>query len=228
MDGNTNIAPSSSAHLGATNIDYQMSYAAFGLNPEVSWYQVRGNHDRFWAGTSASPEYGFWEVENPSMKDSPQQFRTFEIRSNADNTISIKTTDIVNNAELLKVLTPTMQSVIAESGEPMGYQIAMDIDSTHATTHFLGELRHTTNLLSTWTTATNISACTVSTTTPLDFLPCNRVTSRKGRTQPAWPYSMNAKSLNDLVDIPRRTLFQEIAEAYHMKIIIISALEIKT
>ncbi len=40
------------------------------------------------------PEYGFWEVENPSLRDFPQQFRTFDIRRNSDNTISILTTDV--------------------------------------------------------------------------------------------------------------------------------------
>jgi len=42
----------------------------------------------------AHPEYGFWEVEIPSLRDFPQQFRTFDIRRNSDNTISIVTTDV--------------------------------------------------------------------------------------------------------------------------------------
>jgi len=40
------------------------------------------------------PEYDFWEVECPSLRDFTQQFRTFEIYRNTDNTISIVTTDI--------------------------------------------------------------------------------------------------------------------------------------
>ena len=40
------------------------------------------------------PELGFWEVETPSLRDFPQQFRTFEIRRNADNTISMVITDV--------------------------------------------------------------------------------------------------------------------------------------
>jgi metallophosphoesterase (TIGR03768 family) len=40
------------------------------------------------------PEYGFWEVENPSLRDFPQQFRTFEILRNTDKSISIMATDI--------------------------------------------------------------------------------------------------------------------------------------
>jgi metallophosphoesterase (TIGR03768 family) len=36
-----------------------------------------------------NPEYGFWEVETPSLRDFPQQFRRFEIVRNSDNNISI-------------------------------------------------------------------------------------------------------------------------------------------
>ncbi len=42
----------------------------------------------------AGPEYGFWQVETASLRDFPQQFRTFEIVRNSDNTISILTTDV--------------------------------------------------------------------------------------------------------------------------------------
>jgi hypothetical protein len=42
----------------------------------------------------AHPENGFWEVETPSLRDFPQQFRICEIRRNHDNTISIVTTDV--------------------------------------------------------------------------------------------------------------------------------------
>jgi hypothetical protein len=42
----------------------------------------------------AHPENSFWEVETPSLRDFPQQFRTWEIRRNSDNTISIVTTDV--------------------------------------------------------------------------------------------------------------------------------------
>ena len=41
-----------------------------------------------------SPEYGFWEVETASLRDFPQEFRTFEILRNTDNSISIRVTDI--------------------------------------------------------------------------------------------------------------------------------------
>jgi len=40
------------------------------------------------------PELGFWEVETASLRDFPQQFRTFELVRNNDNTISIIITDV--------------------------------------------------------------------------------------------------------------------------------------
>ena len=43
---------------------------------------------------SAHPELGFWQVETASLRDYPQQFRTFEIVRNSDNTLSIFATDI--------------------------------------------------------------------------------------------------------------------------------------
>ncbi len=42
----------------------------------------------------ARPEKGFWQVETPSLRDFPQQFRTFEIYQNSDDTISIMTTNV--------------------------------------------------------------------------------------------------------------------------------------
>jgi len=57
MDGSTNIVPSSGTNAGAETIDYQMPYQAAGLNPEIPWYQVLGNHDHFWAGSLAMTEY---------------------------------------------------------------------------------------------------------------------------------------------------------------------------
>jgi metallophosphoesterase (TIGR03768 family) len=40
------------------------------------------------------PETGFWEVETASLRDFPQQFRTFDIVRNSDNTISIIAVDV--------------------------------------------------------------------------------------------------------------------------------------
>jgi metallophosphoesterase (TIGR03768 family) len=43
---------------------------------------------------SDHPENSFWEVETASFHDFPQQFRTFDIRRNSDNNISIIITNI--------------------------------------------------------------------------------------------------------------------------------------
>lgn len=40
------------------------------------------------------PECGFWQVETASLKNFPQQFRTFDIILNRDNTVSIFATDV--------------------------------------------------------------------------------------------------------------------------------------
>jgi len=42
----------------------------------------------------AHPENGFWQVETTSLRDFPQQFRTFEIIRNSDKTVSIFATDV--------------------------------------------------------------------------------------------------------------------------------------
>ncbi|OPY31929.1 MAG: Calcineurin-like phosphoesterase [Methanomassiliicoccales archaeon PtaU1.Bin124] len=40
------------------------------------------------------PELGFWVVETPSLREFPQQFRTFEVALNSDNTVSLFVTDV--------------------------------------------------------------------------------------------------------------------------------------
>jgi len=41
-----------------------------------------------------TPEKGFWQVETSSLRDFPQQFRTFQIYLNTDYTVSIVTTNV--------------------------------------------------------------------------------------------------------------------------------------
>ena len=36
---------------------------------------------------------GFWEIETASLREVPEQFRTFDLMQNSDNTISIFTTN---------------------------------------------------------------------------------------------------------------------------------------
>lgn len=44
--------------------------------------------------TGQGPENSFWEVETASLRDFPQEFRTFDIRRNSDHTISIIITNV--------------------------------------------------------------------------------------------------------------------------------------
>ncbi len=43
---------------------------------------------------ATTPEQSFWQVETSSLRDFPQQFRTFEIFLNSDYTVSIVTTNV--------------------------------------------------------------------------------------------------------------------------------------
>ena len=56
IDGKV-INPSSGAHLGAGNIEYQKPFKAAGLDRSIPWYQAIGNHDHFWIG-SIPVDYG--------------------------------------------------------------------------------------------------------------------------------------------------------------------------
>ena len=56
---------------------------------------------------ATDPTLSFWEVETSSLRDFPQQFRTFDIYRNDDNTISIK---IINVAPAVSAASPATTS----------------------------------------------------------------------------------------------------------------------
>lgn len=46
------------------------------------------------ASNTLVPERSFWEIETPSLRDFPQGFRTFDLRRNSDNSLSILVTSV--------------------------------------------------------------------------------------------------------------------------------------
>jgi len=66
------------------------------------------------APAGKGPEYGFWEVETPSTRDFPQGFRTFEIKRNDNNTVSI----------LITTVDPAVQDTNSPALTSRGYAIA--------------------------------------------------------------------------------------------------------
>ena len=72
------------------------------------------------------PEYGFWEVENPSLRDFPQEFRTYEILRNTDNSISVRVTDIDPEA-------PTNSQAAISRGYAVGAARIFAVPSTNLT-----------------------------------------------------------------------------------------------
>jgi hypothetical protein len=152
------------------------------------------------------PECGFWEVQTASLRDFPQEFRTFELLRNTDNSISIRITDIdpdvapgspaavsrgyavgaarifvqpctsnsdtnsyAYNAELLKLLTPAMQTKIAGFGGPLGHCVAIDRVGDDVMLSFLGELQSADSPLGPWSDLTGVSPYHVPARMPVKF-----------------------------------------------------------
>jgi len=61
LDGRI-LVPSSGGHVGADSVDYQRPFRAAGLDPSLPWYQVMGNHDRFWIGS-----FDVYHFPNPAF-----------------------------------------------------------------------------------------------------------------------------------------------------------------
>ena len=66
-----------------------------------------------------APEKGFWQVETSSLRDFPQQFRTFQVYLNSDNTISIVTTDVDTAVKEGSLAAKSRSSAIA-TGQIVG------------------------------------------------------------------------------------------------------------
>ena len=74
---------------------------------------------------ASHPELGFWQVETASLRDFPQEFRTFEVVRNTDNTVSIITVDVDpavkegSLAELSRKYAVASQQIFKNKLEPM-------------------------------------------------------------------------------------------------------------
>jgi len=66
LDGKM-IHPSSGAHRGAHNIDYQKPFQAAGLDKSIKWYQCIGNHDQSWMGTALMTDYTRKTLVGPNV-----------------------------------------------------------------------------------------------------------------------------------------------------------------
>ncbi len=51
------VSPSSGAHAGASQWNYQKPYVAAGLDKSIKWYQAIGNHDQFFKGSTYWTEH---------------------------------------------------------------------------------------------------------------------------------------------------------------------------
>jgi metallophosphoesterase (TIGR03768 family) len=60
----------------------------------ISGHVHRNTVTAFRSPDPARPDLGFWEVETASLRDFPQEFRTFEIVRNSDNTVSVFATNV--------------------------------------------------------------------------------------------------------------------------------------
>jgi hypothetical protein len=63
----------------------------------ISGHRHLNNITAFPSTDPARPENSFWEVETKSLREFPEQFRTFDIVRNSDNTISIFTVNVDPN-----------------------------------------------------------------------------------------------------------------------------------
>jgi len=60
----------------------------------IAGHRHRNAVTAFPSPDESRPELGFWEVETASLRDFPQQFRTFEILREAEDTLTIRAIDV--------------------------------------------------------------------------------------------------------------------------------------
>lgn len=62
---------------------------------------------------AAHPELGFWVVETASLREFPQQLRTFQLDRNSDNTLSIFVCNVDPDIEGLPLVATARTNAIA-------------------------------------------------------------------------------------------------------------------
>ena len=79
-------------------VDYAGLIAELHSHPNLLMWIAGHRHvnvvKAFVTDDASKPERGFWQVETSSLRDFPQQLRTFEIYLNSDYTVSIVTTNV--------------------------------------------------------------------------------------------------------------------------------------
>jgi metallophosphoesterase (TIGR03768 family) len=81
---------------GATSVVNDASLLTFlqGYPNLIMWIAGHRHKNTVTPQVHPDPTRSFWEVETSSLRDFPQQFRTFDIYRNSDNTISIIITNV--------------------------------------------------------------------------------------------------------------------------------------
>ncbi|HET6494196.1 MAG TPA: TIGR03768 family metallophosphoesterase, partial [Thermoleophilia bacterium] len=87
------MAWSSSAHGSEADL-FAKLHTCPNLILWIAGHRHRNIVTAFKSPDADRPELGFWEIETSSLRDFPQQLRTFEIVRNSDGTVSILTVDV--------------------------------------------------------------------------------------------------------------------------------------
>lgn len=81
----------------------------------VSGHRHLNTVTAFKSDDTSHPENGFWEVETKSLREFPQQFRTFDILRNSDNTLSIFATNVDPDIEKSSFAAISRQYALASA-----------------------------------------------------------------------------------------------------------------
>jgi metallophosphoesterase (TIGR03768 family) len=126
--------PKSNAYPGATSVVYDATLLTFlqGYPNLIMW--IAGHRHMNTVTPQfhpTDPTLSFWEVETSSLRDFPQQFRTFKICRNSDNTVSIIITNVDPAVAAVSPATTSRGSAIAAA------RISAAVPIDDATSHSL-------------------------------------------------------------------------------------------